>query len=91
MTGVTGQGDASGRGSLLRFVAVPPFTPPPGEYYNQIYEPAIRKAGLRPMRADAAIFGTGKIMDRVWWGINAATVFVAKLPEPSCQISNSVW
>ena len=63
MTGVTGQGDASGRGSLLRFVAVPPFALPLGEYYNQIYEPAIRKAGLRRMRVDAEIFGTREIMD----------------------------
>ena len=84
MTGVTSQGDASGRGSLLRFVAVPPFAPPLGEYYSQIYEPAIRKAGLGPMRADAEIFGTGKIMDQVWSGINAAKVLVAELTELSC-------
>ena len=25
-----------------------PFGPPVGDYYQQIYEPAIRKAGLRP-------------------------------------------
>ena len=47
-------------------MAVPPFAPPLGEYYNQIYEPVIGKAGLRRMRVDAEIFGTGKIMDQVW-------------------------
>ena len=45
------------------------FSPPVGDYYQQIYEPAIRKAGLRPVRADADIFGTGKIIDQIWDGI----------------------
>jgi hypothetical protein len=48
-------------------------------YYQLIYEPAIRKAGLRPIRADADIFGTGKIMDQIWSGIMAAKVLVAEL------------
>ena len=55
------------------------FSPPVGDYYQQIYEPAIRKAGLRPVRADADIFGTGKIIDQIWDGINAAKVLVAEL------------
>ena len=44
-----------------------------------IYEPAIRKAGLTPVRADAEIFATGKIMDQIWDGINAAKVLVAEM------------
>jgi hypothetical protein len=56
-----------------------PFGPPVGDYYQQIYEPAIRKAGLRAVRADADIFGTGKIIDQIWDGINAAKVLVAEL------------
>ena len=71
---------------MLRFVAVPPFAPPLGECYNQIYEPAIRKAGLRPMRADAEIFGTGNMMDQVWSGINAAKVLVAELTERNANV-----
>jgi hypothetical protein len=58
---------------------VMPFAGPIGSYYQHIYEPAIRKAGLRPIRADADIFGTGKIMDQVWSGIKAAKVLVAEL------------
>src|SRR6266702_4405815 len=34
-----------------------PFAAPIGDYYTQIYEIAIKKAGLRPVRADADIFG----------------------------------
>ena len=56
-----------------------PFAAPLGEYYEKIYKPAIEKAGLRPIRADADIFATGKIMDQVWTGINAAKVLVAEL------------
>lgn len=38
-----------------------PFAEPLGGYYEAIYKPAIEKAGLKPVRADAEIFGTGKI------------------------------
>lgn len=56
-----------------------PFASPLGDYYEKIYRPAIEKAGLRPVRADADIFATGKIMDQVWSGINAAKVLIAEL------------
>ncbi len=56
-----------------------PFAAPLGDYYDKIYKPAIEKAGLRPVRADNEIFGTGKIIDQIWSGINAARVLVAEL------------
>lgn len=56
-----------------------PFSSPLGNYYELIYEPAIKKAGLKPVRADDDIFGTGKIMDQVWSGITNAKVLVAEL------------
>lgn len=52
---------------------------PLGEYYEKVYKPAIEKAGLTPMRADADRFGTGKIMDQVGQGIAHAKVLVAEL------------
>lgn len=58
---------------------VMPFGGAVGGYFHQIYEPAIKKAGLLAVRADADIFGTGKIMDQIWSGINAAKVLVAEL------------
>lgn len=58
---------------------VMPFAGAIGGYYQQVYEPAIKKAGLLPVRADADIFGTGKIIDQIWSGINAARVLVAEL------------
>ena len=58
-----------------------PFASPLGEYYKQIYEPAIKKAGLNPVRADQDIFGTGKIIDQIWTGINSAKVLIAELTK----------
>ncbi|RLP28005.1 hypothetical protein D8676_02315 [Mesorhizobium sp. YM1C-6-2] len=58
---------------------VMPFAHPIGGYFQHIYEPAIKKAGLRPIRADTDIFGTGKIIDQIWSGINSAKVLVAEL------------
>jgi hypothetical protein len=56
-----------------------PFADPIGGYYKSVYEPAISKSGLRPIRADDDIFATGKIIDQVWSGITAAKVLVAEL------------
>lgn len=56
-----------------------PFALPLGGYYASIYEPAIKRAGITPLRADADIFGTGKIIEQIWSGINNARVLVAEL------------
>lgn len=56
-----------------------PFAAPHGDYYSKVYKPAIEKAGLRPVRADTEIFGTGKIMDQIWAGIHSAKVLVAEM------------
>ncbi|MBI5762778.1 MAG: hypothetical protein HZA51_04550 [Planctomycetes bacterium] len=63
-----------------------PFAPPIGNYYSTVYEPAIRKAGLMPVRADCDIFGTGKIIDQVWRGITAAKVLVAELTTRNANV-----
>jgi hypothetical protein len=56
-----------------------PFAAPVGAYYELIYEPAIKKTGLTPVRADTDIFGTGKIIDQIWAGLKRAKVLVAEL------------
>ena len=58
-----------------------PFASPLGGYYDKVYRPAIEKAGLIPIRADNEIFGTGKIIDQIWSGINSAKVLVAELTK----------
>jgi hypothetical protein len=56
-----------------------PFANPIGGYYATIYEPAIKKAGLTPVRADTDIFATGEIIDQIWTGLKRAKVLVAEL------------
>lgn len=56
-----------------------PFASPHGQYYEQVFKPAIEKAGLKPVRADTEIFGTGKIIDQIWGGIRSAKVLLAEL------------
>ncbi|WP_316828611.1 hypothetical protein [Pedobacter miscanthi] len=63
-----------------------PFAPPLGDYYSKIYEPAIRKAGLTPIRADNEIFGTGKIIDQIWSGITSAKVLIAELTSRNANV-----
>ena len=63
-----------------------PFAEPLGSYYDKIYKPAIEKAGLKPVRADAEIFGTGKIMDQVWSGVSVGSVLVAELTSKNPNV-----
>ncbi|MCU7806187.1 MAG: hypothetical protein KZQ96_23690 [Candidatus Thiodiazotropha sp. (ex Lucinoma borealis)] len=56
-----------------------PFADPLGSYYEKIYKTAIEKAGLKPVRADDELFGTGKIIDQIWTGINSAKILIAEL------------
>ncbi len=58
---------------------VMPFADPIGGYYTSIYQPAIDLAKLKAVRADADIYGTGKIIDQIWNGINNARVLIAEL------------
>lgn len=63
-----------------------PFAAPLGSYYESIYKPAIEQAGLVALRADAEIFGTGKIMDQIWSGIRSATVLIAELTSKNPNV-----
>ena len=73
------QSKAAGVTSVDTCFVMQPFAKPLGDYYEIVYKPAIEKAGLVPVRADADLFATGKIIDQVWRGINAAKVLVAEL------------
>jgi hypothetical protein len=63
-----------------------PFAGTLGGYYDSIFKPAIEQANLNPVRADAEIFGTGKIMDQIWRGIRAAKVLVAELTSKNPNV-----
>lgn len=63
-----------------------PFADPLDSYYEKVYKPAIEKAGLTPIRADNEIFGTGKIIDQIWSGINSAKVLIAELTSRNANV-----
>ncbi len=63
-----------------------PFSGHLGGYFESIYKPAIEQAGLQALRADAEIFGTGKIMDQIWRGIRSADVLVAELTSKNPNV-----
>ena len=63
-----------------------PFNPPYDGYYETLFKPAIKQAGLRSVRADDEIFGSGKIMDQVWRGIRDAKVLVAELTTRNANV-----
>jgi len=63
-----------------------PFSGALGTYYESIFKPAITQAGLTPIRADADIFATGKIMDQIWRGIGESAVLVAELTSKNPNV-----
>lgn len=63
-----------------------PFTAPYDGYYETLFKPAIQQAGLRPVRADDEIFGSGKIMDQVWRGIRDAKILIAELTTRNANV-----
>lgn len=65
---------------------VQPFAAPLGGYYELIYKPAIEQAGLVAVRADAEIFGTGKIIDQIWRGIQDAVILIAELTSKNANV-----
>jgi len=65
---------------------VMPFSEPIGGYYDSLYKPAIERSKLKPDRADADIYGTGKIVDQIWKGINAARVLLAELTGRNANV-----
>jgi hypothetical protein len=63
-----------------------PFANPIGGYYDSIYKPAIEKARLKADRADADLYGTGKIIDQIWKGITSARVLLAELTNRNANV-----
>ncbi len=63
-----------------------PFAKPHGDYYSMVYKPAIEKAGLKALRADSEIFGSGKVMNQIWSGISSARVLVAELTTKNTNV-----
>ncbi len=54
-------------------------------YYQEIYVPAIKEAGLEPIRADE-LFSTGSVMEQIWDQISNAKVLIADLTDKNPNV-----
>lgn len=54
-------------------------------YYEELYKPAIKEAGLEPMRADD-LFSTGSVMEQIWEQVNKAKVLLAELTGRNANV-----
>jgi hypothetical protein len=54
-------------------------------YYQEIYIPAIKEAGLEPLRADE-LFSTGSVVEQIWEHISKARVLLADLTDKNPNV-----
>ncbi len=54
-------------------------------YYQEVYVPAIKDAGLEPARADE-LFSTGSVMEQIWEQISKAKVLLADLTDKNPNV-----
>jgi hypothetical protein len=54
-------------------------------YYQEIYVPAIKEAGLEPVRADE-LFSTGSVVEQIWEQITKAKVLLADLTDKNPNV-----
>jgi len=62
-----------------------PFKEPFNTDYQKILLPAIKAAGLEPLRADE-IYGAKAVMDDIWKSINSARVILAEMTEKNPNV-----
>lgn len=54
-------------------------------YYQEVYVPAIKAAGLEPVRADA-LFTTGSVVEQIWEQVQKSTVLLADLSNKNANV-----
>lgn len=55
------------------------------KYYEKIYVPAIKDAGLEPVRADE-LYSSGSVVDQIWEQIGKAKVLLAELTGRNANV-----
>jgi hypothetical protein len=54
-------------------------------YYQEIYVPAIKDAGLEPVRADE-LFSTGSVVEQIWEQITKSRILLADLTDKNANV-----
>ena len=55
------------------------------KYYKTIYIPAIKEAGLEPLRSDE-LFSTGTVVEQIWEQVSKAPVLLADLSGKNANV-----
>ena len=80
-----GEDGSAGRQFLDTCFVMMPFGQWMDAYYREIYVPAIREAGLEPVRADE-LFSTGSVIEQIWEQISRAKVLLADLTGKNANV-----
>lgn len=75
----------AGRQFLDTCFVMMPFDQWMDTYYREIYVPAIREAGLEPVRADE-LFSTGSVIEQIWEQISRSKVLLADLTGKNANV-----
>jgi hypothetical protein len=62
-----------------------PFGHWPDLYYKDILSPAIKEAGMEPLRADE-LFSTGTVIEQIWEQIQKAKILLADLTGKNANV-----
>jgi hypothetical protein len=82
----TGGGDeSSGRQFLDTCFVMMPFGEWMDTYYKEVFVPAIKDAGMEPIRADE-LFSTGSVIEQIWEQISGAKVLLADLTGKNANV-----
>src|SRR4051812_15457487 len=71
--------------SLGTCFVIMPFGQDQDRYFSKVYAPAIKKAGLQPLRADS-VFRSSGIVDDIWRLTQQATVLLADLTGQNANV-----
>ncbi len=77
--------DIAGRQFLDTCFVMMPFGEWMDQYYREVFVPAIKDAGLEPVRADE-LFSTGSVIEQIWEQIRRAKVLLADLTGKNANV-----
>jgi hypothetical protein len=80
-----GSDESSGRQFLDTCFVMMPFGAWMDTYYKEIFVPAIKEAGMEPIRADE-LFSTGSVIEQIWEQISGAKVLLADLTGKNANV-----
>ena len=76
---------AKGRTFLDTCFVMMPFGPWFDAYYKELFAPAIKDAGMEPLRADE-LFSTGTVIEQIWEQIQKAKILLADLTGKNANV-----